>query len=107
MQPWLSALLPAAQAQSTASPTTGNGTYIAIDPLAGVHYDNRYDVSLGMAYDHMKAGPNLLQGSNLGGLDLSGSYWLQQALGGGRQRPRLPRNQRRRAQPLQHQRARL
>src|SRR5438270_358254 len=51
-------------------------SYIAIDPLANVHYDNRYDVSLGMAYAHIKAGPNLLQGSNLGGLDLSGSYWL-------------------------------
>jgi hypothetical protein len=63
-------------AQSTAAPTAGNGTYIAIDPLANVRYDNRYDVSLGMAYDHMKAGPNLLQGANLGGLDLSGSYWL-------------------------------
>jgi hypothetical protein len=24
----------------------------------------------------MKAGPNLLEGSNLGGLDLSGSYWF-------------------------------
>jgi hypothetical protein len=24
----------------------------------------------------MKAGPTLLQGSNLGGLDISGSYWL-------------------------------
>jgi hypothetical protein len=65
-----------AQAQSTASPTAGNGTYIVVDPLAGVRYDNRYDVSLGMAYDHMKAGPTLLQGSNLGGLDLSGSYWF-------------------------------
>jgi len=29
-----------------------------------------------MAYDHMKAGPNLLQGSNLGGLDLTGTMWL-------------------------------
>jgi len=29
-----------------------------------------------MAYDHIKAGPMLLQGSNLGGLDLSGSYWF-------------------------------
>jgi hypothetical protein len=48
----------------------------AIDPLALVRYDNKFDVSLGMAYDHMKAGPNLLQGSNLGGLDLSGSMWL-------------------------------
>jgi hypothetical protein len=64
------------QAQSTASPTAGNGTYIAVDPLAGVRYDNRFDISLGMGYDHMKAGPTLLQGSNLGGLDLSGSYWL-------------------------------
>lgn len=52
------------------------GRYISIDPLALVRYDNRFDVSLGMAYDHMKAGPNLLQGANLGGLDLSGSYWL-------------------------------
>ena len=65
-----------AQAQTTAAPTAGNGTYIAVDPLALVRYDNRYDLSLGMAYDHMKAGPNLLQGSNLGGLDLSGSYWF-------------------------------
>jgi hypothetical protein len=53
-----------------------NGRYISIDPLALVRYDNKFDVSLGMAYDHMKAGPNLLEGSNLGGLDLSGSMWL-------------------------------
>jgi hypothetical protein len=65
-----------AQAPSTAKPTAGVGTYIASDPLAGVRYNNRFDLSLGMAYDHMKAGANVLQGSNLGGLDLSGSYWL-------------------------------
>jgi hypothetical protein len=65
-----------AHAQSTASPMVGNGTYIASDPLAGVRYDNRYDLSLGMAYRHIKAGPNVLQGANLGGLDLSASYWL-------------------------------
>jgi hypothetical protein len=62
--------------QGTPDQTPLNGSYIAIDPLALVRYDNRFDVSLGMAYDHMKAGPNLLQGSNLGGLDLSGSMWL-------------------------------
>ena len=56
--------------------TSGNGTYIAVDPLANIRYDNRYDLSLGLAYAHMKAGPTLLEGSNLGGLDLSGSYWL-------------------------------
>lgn len=52
------------------------GVYTAIDPLAKVRYDNRWDLSVGMAYDHMKAGPTLLQGSNLGGLDADGSYWL-------------------------------
>jgi hypothetical protein len=71
-----------AQAQSTStqtgpSPTsTTNGTYLSVDPLAKVRYDNRFDISLGFAYDHMKAGPDALQGANLGGLDLSGSYWL-------------------------------
>ncbi len=64
------------QAQSTAAATAGNGTYMVVDPLADVRYDNRYDLSLGAAYDHVKAGPNLLQGANLGGLDLSGSYWF-------------------------------
>ena len=70
-----------ANAQSTAPPTVGNGTYVVVDPLANVRYDNRYDVSLGFAYDHMKAGPTLLQGANLGGLDISGSYWLTKHLG--------------------------
>ena len=63
-------------AQSTDAQTTGNGTYVAIDPLAKVRYNNRFDISVGLGYDHMKAGPTLLQGSNLGGLDISGSYWL-------------------------------
>lgn len=77
----LSAAVPCAFSQvkpsvQTGSQPTGNGTYIAVDPLADVRYDNKYDVSLGMAYDHMKAGPTLLEGSNLGGLDLSASYWF-------------------------------
>jgi hypothetical protein len=65
-----------AQAQSTAAQTAGNGTYVVVDPLAGVRYDNRFDVSLGLGYDHMKAGPTLLEGANLGGLDVDASYWL-------------------------------
>ncbi len=70
-----------AQAQSTAARTAGNGTYIAIDPLAGVRYDNRFDLSLGAAYGHQKAGPPPLeQGSNLGGLDLTGSVWFTRNL---------------------------
>jgi hypothetical protein len=50
--------------------------YITIDPLAGVRYDNKWDVSVEMAYRHVKAGPNLLQGANLGGLTASASYHL-------------------------------
>lgn len=65
-----------AQAQSNASPTAGNGTYIATDPLANVRYDNRFDLSLSAAYGHIHAGPVALQGANLGGLDLSASYWF-------------------------------
>jgi len=65
-----------AQAQSTASPTAGNGTYIAGDPLANVRYDDRFDASLGAAYGHIHAGPDLDQGANLGVLDLTGSYWF-------------------------------
>jgi hypothetical protein len=70
-----------AQSQSTPTKTAGNGTYIAVDPLANVRYDNKYDVSVGLAYGHAKAGPTLLQGSNLGGLDLSGSYWFSRRFG--------------------------
>jgi len=64
------------QPPQTPSPATSTGPYIAGNPLAGVRYNNRFDLSVGMAYDHMKAGPTLLQGSNLGGLDVSGSYWF-------------------------------
>jgi hypothetical protein len=68
---------PRAQAQSNAAQTAGNGTYIPTDPLANVRYDNRFDLSLGAAYAHIKAGPPPLQeGSNLGGLDLTASYWF-------------------------------
>jgi hypothetical protein len=62
--------------QDNSAPTLANTPYISVNPLANVRYDNRYDLSLGAAYDHMKAGPNLLEGSNLGGLDMNGSYWL-------------------------------
>lgn len=69
-------------AQTSPTPTAPvNGNYIATNPLAGVNYDNRFDLSLGMAYAHMKAGPTLLQGSNLGGLNLSGTMWLTQRWG--------------------------
>lgn len=71
---------PSDQTQTSPTPAApqqpANGAYISSDPLAGVKYDNRWDVSVGMAYGHIHAGPNLRQGANLGGLDISGSYWL-------------------------------
>lgn len=62
--------------QVTPDQPSNNGRYISTDPLALVRYDNKFDVSLGMAYRHLKAGPNVLQGANLGGLDLTASYWF-------------------------------
>jgi hypothetical protein len=67
---------PVPSPQGPDAQTQSYGTYIASDPLAKVSYDNRWDLSLGAGYDHMKAGPNLLQGANLGGLDMDGSFWL-------------------------------
>jgi hypothetical protein len=67
--------------QSPEGQQTSYGVYVPVDPLAKVRYDNRYDLSLGLAYDHMKAGPTLLQGSNLGGLDVNGSFWLSRNWG--------------------------
>ena len=58
----------------------GNGTYIATDPLANVRYDNRFDLSLGAAAGNIHAGPVAMQGANLGGLDLSASYWFSKHL---------------------------
>src|ERR1700722_14543998 len=61
---------PVPSSQGPDAQTQSYGTYIASDPLARVSYDNRWDLSLGAGYDHIKAGPNLLQGGHLGGLDL-------------------------------------
>jgi hypothetical protein len=45
-------------------------------PLAGVRYDNRWEVYGGVAYSHLTAGPQLTQGSNLGGFDASVSRFF-------------------------------
>jgi len=38
-------------------------------PLAGVRYDYPWEIYGGFAYSHFDAGPNILQGANLGGFD--------------------------------------
>lgn len=39
------------------------------EPLAGVQYNYPWEIYGGMAYSHFDAGPNVLQGANLGGFD--------------------------------------
>jgi hypothetical protein len=65
-----------AQTEIAAPAQQPNGIYIASDPLAGVRFDEPWDLSVGMAYGHIHAGPNLREGANLGGLDISGSRYI-------------------------------
>ena len=44
--------------------------------LSGVNYNNRYEVYGGFAYTHFDAGPSLLQGANLGGVDIQGARFF-------------------------------
>jgi hypothetical protein len=67
---------PAAAPATAPAPAQANGIYIATDPLAGVRYDQPWDLSVGMAYAHAYAGPNLREAANLGGLDVSGSRYI-------------------------------
>lgn len=73
------ALASAQNGDQSQSPIAGK--YVASDPLAGVRYDNRYDVSLGAAYARFMPGPNTVYGTDLGGLDLFGSYWFSKHFG--------------------------
>lgn len=57
----------AAQGQIESPPP--NPQLPAPAPLAGVRYDFPWEIYGGFAYSHFDAGPNLLQGANLGGFD--------------------------------------
>lgn len=50
----------------------------ANDSLANVRYDYRWEIYGGPAYSHFNAGPNLLQGANLGGFDVQAAHWFRQ-----------------------------
>lgn len=47
------------------------------DTLAGVHYDYKWEVYGGFAYSHFNAGPDLVQGSNLGGFDIQAARFFR------------------------------
>jgi hypothetical protein len=48
----------------------------ANDTLAGVDYNYRYEVYGGLSYTHFNAGPNLIQGANLGGFSADGARFF-------------------------------
>jgi hypothetical protein len=48
------------------------------DTLSGVRYDYRWEVYGGAAYAHFNAGPQLVQGANLGGFDVQAARFFTQ-----------------------------
>jgi hypothetical protein len=46
------------------------------EPLAGVRYDRKWEIYGGFAYSHFDAGPNLLEGANLGGFDVQAARFF-------------------------------
>lgn len=70
---------------SQSSPNDQNPQQIQIPttPEAApvTRYDNRYEIYGGLAYKHMKAGPTLLQGANIGGFDVQGTRWFSSRWG--------------------------
>jgi hypothetical protein len=51
------------------------------ETLSAVRYDNKYEVYGGLGFAHLKSGPELFEGANLGGFDVQGTYWLWGHLG--------------------------
>jgi hypothetical protein len=51
------------------------------DPLAGLKYDNRYELYVGMGYARLIAGPTLIDGTSMGGLDIQGTRWMTRKWG--------------------------
>lgn len=47
------------------------------DTLNGVHYDYKWEFYGGVAYSHFNAGPDLVQGSNLGGFDIQAARFFR------------------------------
>ena len=66
----LCCMVPVARAQYTQPTVAPNNT------LANVRYDWRWEVYGGLAYSHFNAGPNLIQGANLGGFDVQAARFF-------------------------------
>ena len=51
------------------------------ESLKPLDYRNKYDIYGGLASSHFNAGPALIPGANLGGVDVQGTMWLNMRLG--------------------------
>jgi hypothetical protein len=51
------------------------------ETLKPLDYRNKYDIYGGFASSHFNAGPALIPGANLGGLDVQGTMWLKTRYG--------------------------
>jgi hypothetical protein len=51
------------------------------ETLSAVRYDNKYEIYGGLGFSHIKSGPALAEGANLGGFDVQGTWWLTGHLG--------------------------
>lgn len=47
------------------------------DTLANIRYDYKWELYGGVAYSHFNAGPDLVQGSNLGGFDIQAARFFR------------------------------
>lgn len=65
-----------AQSQAQPPQRTTTQTVAPNSALAGVKYDYRWELYGGFAYSHFNAGPNLLQGANLGGFDIQAARFF-------------------------------
>ncbi len=52
-----------------------------LGPAAPITYDNKYEIYGGLNYMNFKAGENLPKRMNLGGAEVSGTWWLRPNLG--------------------------
>ena len=66
-----------ASQNQTTNPNLPNTPALQNDALSAVKYDYRWEVYGGVAYTHFNAGPNLLQGANLGGFDIQGARFFR------------------------------
>ncbi len=63
------------------APTVQEAPQLQNEALAGVKYNNKYEIYGAPAFSHFNGGPSLIGGTNLGGFDVQGTRWFTPRLG--------------------------